>query len=142
MAHSSTDLLPGRTVARSSAARALRSSDHTTPNTNPMTPPLPPPRSPCHANTTGKLFSITDHDQPLAAARQQWRDGDDPDDYRQHRPMVERSIAWLVANGHRRVRYRGIDRNRHALTIRAATINLRRLLNLGLNWNNGWTLTT
>ena len=101
-----------------------------------------PLRSRCTANTDGKVFSVSDHDQLLAAARQQWRDGDDLDDYRQHRPMVERSIAWLVANGHRRVRYRGIDRNRHALTIRAATINLRRLLNLGLNWNNGWTLTT
>ena len=50
--------------------------------------------------------------------------------------------ASLVADGHRRVRYRGIERNRQALTIRAATINLRRLLNLGLHWNNGWTLTT
>jgi IS5 family transposase len=47
--------------------------------------------------------------------------------------MVERSIAWLVANGHRRVRYRGVERNRQALSIRAAVLNLRRLLNLGLN---------
>ena len=56
--------------------------------------------------------------------------------------MVERSIAWLVANGHRRVRYRGIERNRLGLTIRAATINLRRLLNLGLQWHHGWQLAT
>ena len=32
-------------------------------------------------------------------------------DYRQHRPMVERSIAWLVAGGNRKVRYRGIAKN-------------------------------
>ena len=57
--------------------------------------------------------------------------------------MVERSIAWLVANGHRRVRYRGVERNRHGLSIRAAVINLRRLLNLGLTHTaNGWTLAT
>ena len=55
--------------------------------------------------------------------------------------MVERSIAWLVANSHRRVRYRGVERNRQALSIRAATINLRRLLNLGLtHTSNGWTI--
>ena len=45
------------------------------------------------------------------------------------------AIAWLVANGHRRCRHRGVDANRLALSIRAATINLRRLLNLGLDWN-------
>jgi hypothetical protein len=55
--------------------------------------------------------------------------------------MVERSIAWLVANGHRRVRYRGVERNRIALSVRAATINLRRLINLGLTWNSaGWSI--
>ena len=55
--------------------------------------------------------------------------------------MVERSIAWLVTNGHRRVRYRGVERNRQGLSVRVAAINLRRLLNLGLDWNNGWQLT-
>ena len=56
--------------------------------------------------------------------------------------MVERSIAWLVANGHRRVRYRGVERNRIALSLRAAAINLRRLINLGLaDGPDGWILT-
>ena len=55
--------------------------------------------------------------------------------------MVERSIAWLVAKGNRRVRYRGIERNQHGLATRVAAINLRRLINLGLDHgNNGWTL--
>lgn len=63
------------------------------------------------------------------------------EDYRRYRPMVERSIAWLVADGHRRVRYRGVERNRIGLSVRAAAINLRRLINLGLTWNTtGWTL--
>ncbi|MCP4222052.1 MAG: IS5/IS1182 family transposase, partial [Actinomycetia bacterium] len=76
-------------------------------------------------------------------ARADWQTGANLSDYRQHRPMVERSIAWLVANGHRRVRYRGVERNRIALSIRAATINLRRLINLGLTHSpNGWVLTT
>lgn len=55
-------------------------------------------------------------------------------------PDGERSIAWLVANGHRRFRYRGVDRNRLGISIRTAVINLRRLVNLGLTWNGSWRL--
>jgi hypothetical protein len=56
--------------------------------------------------------------------------------------MVERSIAWLVADGHRRVRYRGVTRNQHGLSLRVAAINLRRLLILGLTATpTGWVLT-
>ena len=63
------------------------------------------------------------------------------DDYRKYRPMVERSIAWIVTNGHRRVRYRGIEANRTQLALRVAAINLRRLVNLGLT-HNGHTWAT
>jgi IS5 family transposase len=101
-----------------------------------------PLRSRCTANIDGKTVHVGEHDQRLAAARQQWRGGLHLDDYRQHRPMVERTLAWIVANGHRRVRYRGVERNQLGLNIRAATINLRRLLNLGLHWNNSWQITT
>jgi hypothetical protein len=52
--------------------------------------------------------------------------------YRRWRPMVERSIAWLVADGCRRVRYRGVDRNDVWWSVRVAAVNLRRLLALGL----------
>jgi IS5 family transposase len=98
-----------------------------------------PVRSRCTAAAGGKTFKVTAHDQFLAQARADWRNRIDA--YRQHRPMVERSIAWLVANGHRRVRYRGVERNRIALTVRVATINLRRLINLGLTWNSaGWSI--
>ena len=54
--------------------------------------------------------------------------------------MVERSIAWLTRRGGRKVRYRGIARNRIGLAHRCAAINLRRLLNLGLHWDNQWQL--
>jgi hypothetical protein len=46
---------------------------------------------------------------------------------RRHRPMVERSLAWLT-RGHRRVRYRGVLKNDAWLHLRTAAINLRRLL--------------
>jgi len=52
-----------------------------------------------------------------------------------------RSIAWLVANGHRRVRSRGLARNQLGLSLRAAAINLRRLVAMGLNHGGaGWVL--
>jgi hypothetical protein len=85
--------------------------------------------------------SIKPYDAELVAARRAWANGDFIDDYRHWRPMVERSIAWLVAKGNRRVRYRGLDRNQHGLEIRVAAINLRRLVNLGLDHHNGtWHL--
>ena len=100
-----------------------------------------PVRSRCTSSQYGRVFTVTEHDQFLAAARADWRNGIGADDYRQHRPMVERSIAWLVANGHRRLRYRGVERNRIGLSTRAAVINLRRLINLGLTWNtHRWSL--
>lgn len=100
-----------------------------------------PARSRCTTATDGKTFTITEHDQHLATARTDWAAGTGIEDYRQHRPMVERSIAWLVANNNRRVRYRGLDRNRLGLSTRAAAINLRRLLNLGLHHRpDGWAM--
>ena len=102
-----------------------------------------PIRSRCTTNRTGRVVDVTEHDQLLADARARWRAGTDLYDYRHRRPVVEHSIAWIVTNDHRRVRYRGVDRNRIALSIRAAVINLRRLLNLGLAHEaDAWTLNT
>ena len=56
--------------------------------------------------------------------------------------MVERSIAWLVAGNNRKVRYRGVTKNNAWLHTRTAALNLKRLLNLGLDRNDGaWVLT-
>ena len=80
-------------------------------------------------------------DDELAFARQSWHDPIVLDHYRQHRPMVERTIAWFVARGHRRVRYRGVERNQLWLATRAGALNIRRLLNLGLHRaDNGWAI--
>ena len=101
-----------------------------------------PLRSRCTTAVEGRTMHIHPHDTELVAARAAWTNGDFADDYRQWRPMVERSIAWLVARGNRRVRYRGIERNQHGLATRVAAINLRRLVNLGLHHHNGtWALT-
>jgi hypothetical protein len=52
--------------------------------------------------------------------------------------MVERSIAWLVTDNHRRVRFRGAEKNQLGLSLRIAAINLRRLVNLGLSQDGTW----
>lgn len=101
-----------------------------------------PSRHRCTSAADGRGFHVDDHDELLAAARADWRAGTHLADYRQHRPMVERTIAWLVANRHRRVRFRGVQRNRLGLSHRAAALNLRRLLNLGLHHGTtGWAIT-
>jgi IS5 family transposase len=94
----------------------------------------------CTTSKRGRILRLHHHDALLVESRRAWRDGDFIDDYRRWRPMVERSIAWLVANGHRRVRFRGIERNRLGLSTRVAAINLRRLVNLGLDHQGGWVL--
>jgi IS5 family transposase len=89
-------------------------------------------RHQCTNAKDGRTLEIGEHDAELVEARRAWCDGDFAHDYRRYRPMVERSIAWIVARGHRRVAYRGVERNQHALSLRVAAINLRRLLNLDL----------
>jgi len=78
----------------------------------------------------------------LQAARRQATHPGFQASYRRWRPMVERSIAWLVADGNRRVRYRGVARNQLWLAHRVAAINLRRLVTLGVTSDpTGWALT-
>jgi IS5 family transposase len=101
-----------------------------------------PLRAACTTSKDGRTLRLHRHDALLVESRRAWRDGDFADDYRQWRPMVERSIAWLVAKGHRRVRYRGVTRNQLGFSLRVAAINLRRLINLGLTHNGTtWAIT-
>ena len=89
-------------------------------------------RERCTTSATGKSLRIRPHDALQRAARAEARNPDWQNEYRQHRPMVERAIAWLV-RGNRNVRYRGVAKNDHWLHHRAAAINLRRLITLGLD---------
>lgn len=101
-----------------------------------------PLRNRCTTSEHCRSLKISRHDDELVAARRAWTDDALVADYRQYRPMVERSIAWIVTNGHRRVHYRGVETNRAQLALRVAAINLRRLINLGLNHKAGaWAVT-
>ncbi|MGI5201361.1 transposase [Spirillospora sp. CA-108201] len=63
-------------------------------------------------------------------------------DYRRWRPPVERAIAWLVHHANRRLRHRGTIKGDAWLQTRAAALNLRRLINLGLTRDNDtWHLS-
>jgi IS5 family transposase len=100
-----------------------------------------PLRERCTRAKDGKTVNLHPHEAELTAARHQATDPAFQASYRRWRPMVERSIAWLVANGHRRVRYRGLARNQLGLSLRVAAINLRRLVRMGLDHHDGgWVL--
>ena len=99
-----------------------------------------PLRARCTRSATGKSMRIREHDALQRAHRARAADPDFLALYRQHRPMVERSLAWIT-RGNRRLRYRGTARNTAWLHLRVGAINLRRLLALGLQRRDaGWAL--
>lgn len=101
-----------------------------------------PLRSRCTRSREGRDLNVHPQHHELARARRDATDSGWQGRYRRWRPMVERTIAWLVANGHRRVCYRGIERNRIWLAHRAAAVNLKRLIRLGLNHDGtSWAVT-
>ncbi|MDQ0862881.1 IS1182 family transposase [Arthrobacter globiformis] len=99
-----------------------------------------PLRARCTASPQGRKIELHEH---YALQREHRKRATDPafqDDYRTHRPMVERPIAWLT-RGNRRVPHRGTSRNNAWLRLRVAGLNLRRLLALGLSRNEeSWAL--
>ncbi len=93
----------------------------------------------CTTSRGGRSLHVSAHDDQLVAARAHARTAEFAADY-PRRSLVERSIAWLVKDGHRRCRYRGIKRNQLGFSLRVAAVNLTRLLNLGLHHDSGWTV--
>ncbi|MBE1593923.1 IS1182 family transposase [Streptomyces stelliscabiei] len=95
-------------------------------------------RERCTKAKAGRILTIRPHHDLQTAARHQA--ATDPGwqaDYRRWRPPVERAVAWLVHHGNRRLRYRGTIKNDTWLHTRAAALNLRRLINLGLTHTSG-----
>jgi IS5 family transposase len=94
----------------------------------------------CTTSRSGRTVRLHQHEPLLRAARRQGETVEFRDIYRRHRPMVERTIAWLT-RGNRKLRYRGVSKNDQWLHHRAAAINLRRLITLGLDHNGTtWAL--
>lgn len=100
-----------------------------------------PLRDRCTRSATGKSMRLREYDALARAHRATARAPEFTEPYRRHRPMVERSIAW-VTRGARKLRYRGTVKNDAWLKLRATGINLRRLLVLGLRRQSGtWVIS-
>lgn len=94
----------------------------------------------CTTAANGRKLALTVHDRLLREHRARARTPEFQHPYRQHRPMVERTIAWMT-RGTRRVPYRGTVKNNAWWSTRAAAINLKRLVTLGLNATEGtWAI--
>lgn len=103
-----------------------------------------PLRARCTTNKHGRALILHEHDALLRAARADW--AAQPalrENYRKHRPNVERVISQVVSRGGRRLklRYRGTPGNNAWLKNRTAALNLRNLISRGLAFSNGaWIL--
>jgi hypothetical protein len=101
-----------------------------------------PLRQRCTNAADGRTLHLHPHDALQRVHRARAADPGFQATYRRHRPMVERSLAWITRSN-RRVPYRGVAKNNAWLHLRVAAIDLRRLLNLGLTGTNGqWALTS
>jgi hypothetical protein len=98
-----------------------------------------PLRERCTTSKAGRVLTVHPQHALLAAARRAAASPGWQAEYRRWRPPVERAIAWLVTRGSRRVPYRGITSNNTWLHHRAAALNLRRLINLGLTGTSDGT---
>ena len=99
-------------------------------------------RERCTTAKAGRVLTIRpNHDQQAADRHRAATDPDWQAAYRRWRPPVERVIAWITGAGNRRLRYLGAIKNNAWLNTRAAALNLRTLINLGLHRaNEGWAL--
>ena len=96
-----------------------------------------PLRARCTTSAAGRSVTVDAHHHRRQANKTRWAQPATQGAYQQHRPMAERSIAWLTRNKARRVPYRGVAANHLWLTTRAAAVNLVRLTNLGVTHDNG-----
>ena len=95
-----------------------------------------PLRTRCTTAVNGRTIEVHRHERLQRQHRRRAKTPEFQQVYRDKRPLVERSIAWLV-RGNRRVPYRGVTKNNAWLHHRVAGLNLRRLLALGLTFDHG-----
>src|SRR5262249_38821771 len=102
-----------------------------------------PLRQRCTTARDGRTVNLHEHDSLLRAARADW-----PglrEDYKAHRPNIERAVAQVAARRGLRLklRYRGVTPNDAWLRTRTAALNLRNLISRGLTRRDGiWALAT
>ena len=102
-----------------------------------------PLRAECTTARRGRVISIHPHEAALQDAKARQRDPAWQQDYRQHRPVVERKISHFTRRpwGGRKARCRGHKRILTDILARAGAINLARLAALGLHHRpTGWAI--
>jgi len=103
-----------------------------------------PLRDRCTTAKDGRTLHLNEHHELLRAARRDWAARPAlREDYRKFRPNVERVISQVASRGGRRVklRYLGTAKNNAWLKNRTAALNLRNLINRGLDRHGGaWVL--
>ena len=103
-----------------------------------------PLRAHCTKARRGRVISIHPHEAALQHAKARQHDPAWQQDYRQHRPIVERKISHFTRRpwGARKARCRGQKRILTDILTRASAINLARLATLGLHHGPaGWAIT-
>jgi hypothetical protein len=94
-------------------------------------------RKRCTKSKAGRTIVLNENHDLLAEARTQSMTIEFQHEYRTYRPMIERSIAWLVRGQARRLRYIGTERNQIWLWARVEHPPLSRTLRLGgVSWKN------
>jgi hypothetical protein len=104
-----------------------------------------PLRQRCTNSKDGRTIRLHPHDALLRQARRDWHNNPDLHQrYRRHRPNIERVVSQIASRGGRRLklRYRGSTANHAWLKRRTAALNLRNLINRGLDLTGTWVLTT
>ncbi|HZK50473.1 MAG TPA: IS1182 family transposase [Actinomycetota bacterium] len=98
-----------------------------------------PLRPECTTSPTGRVVTVTPHEALLTAARERQKDPAWQQDYRAHRPKVERKLAHMLRRRHggRRARVRGRPRVDQDWKLLAAAVNLARLAVLGVAFADG-----
>ena len=102
-----------------------------------------PLRSECTKAARGRVISIHAHEAALQHAKARQKDPAWQQDYRTHRPIVERKISHFTRRpwGGRKARCRGQKRILTDILTRASAINLARLATLGLHHGpTGWAI--
>ena len=102
-----------------------------------------PLRAECTKAVRGRVISIHPHEAALQHAKTRQRDPVWQQDYRAHRPVVERKISHFTRRpwGARKARCRGQKRILTDILTRASAINLARLATPGLHHGTGgWAI--
>lgn len=98
-----------------------------------------PLRELCTTAKTGRAVNVHPLHETLHRHREQQREPDWQNEYRETRPKVERKIGHMMRRSHggRKARVRGVERVAQDFSLLAAATNLSRLTRLGLTYLDG-----